>query len=69
MVHRELWERAVPEDAMARSMTVFLCVGCLERRLGRELTAADFKHVSLNRDSVCDSHRLSKRKRHGRENV
>ncbi len=40
----------------------FLCVGCLERRLGRELTAADFKDVSLNTRSVCDSPRLAERK-------
>jgi hypothetical protein len=33
MVRDELW----PQDAS------ILCVGCLERRLGRELTLADFK--------------------------
>jgi hypothetical protein len=40
----------------------FLCVGCLERRLGPELTSADFSDVSLNRDAVADSARLRDRK-------
>ncbi|MCX4576554.1 hypothetical protein OHB41_25945 [Streptomyces sp. NBC_01571] len=29
----------------------FLCVGCIEQRLGRRLTAADFLDLPLNRDS------------------
>lgn len=29
----------------------FLCIGCLETRLGRELVAGDFKDVPINRDT------------------
>ncbi len=29
-------------------MTVFLCVGCLEERLGRRLTSYDFTDAPLN---------------------
>lgn len=47
-VHADLWRRAAPEDATAPGMTVFLCVGCLERRLGRELTPEDFPVGGLN---------------------
>jgi len=47
MVHRELWLTAVPDEDNA--MTKFLCIGCLERRLGRKLIALDFQaNVPLN---------------------
>lgn len=36
MVHDEIWEEAVPE------FEGMLCIGCLEERLGRELTPDDF---------------------------
>ena len=56
MVDRELWAAARgPQPG-------FLCIGCLERRLGRELTAADFLGVSLNEPNACDSPRLADRK-------
>jgi hypothetical protein len=39
MVHNELWRAAgMPEEDGG----FYLCIGCLEKRLGRELTAEDF---------------------------
>lgn len=43
MVHDSIWSAAVSEKP-----AVILCIGCLETRLGRELTATDFKAVPLN---------------------
>jgi hypothetical protein len=42
MVHNHLWLKANPGGAGK------LCVGCLERRLGRRLTPGDFTDCSLN---------------------
>jgi hypothetical protein len=36
-----------------------LCIGCLERRLGRPLTAADFADLPINEPARCDSPRLT----------
>lgn len=43
MVHNEVWAAAgmLPRDGM-------LCIGCLEARLGRRLTAVDFTDVPVN---------------------
>ena len=38
-----------------------LCIGCLERRLGRTLVPADFTHAPANRDDSCHSERLRDR--------
>jgi hypothetical protein len=43
MVHDELWAQAGMEP-----LGGWLCVGCLERRLGRRLASADFKPVPAN---------------------
>jgi hypothetical protein len=43
MVHDHVWEQAQSEPK-AR----FLCIGCLEERLGRMLTPDDFMDVKLN---------------------
>ncbi len=45
MVHDHLWAAAGMggEDGAG-----FLCIGCLEFRLGRELTAADFTDAMIN---------------------
>jgi hypothetical protein len=47
MVRDELWRAAGMTDEPG-SMQVFLCIGCLEARLGRRLVAADFSEVRLN---------------------
>lgn len=40
MVERDVWLAAVPWNT-AGGMFDFLCIGCLEARIGRQLTAAD----------------------------
>jgi hypothetical protein len=42
MLKDEVWAQAGMEPQG------FLCIGCLETRLGRELTAADFKDARIN---------------------
>lgn len=56
MVHDELWSRAgmAPTGGM-------LCIGCLEQRLGRGLTAADFTDAPVNHGSFAYSFRLAER--------
>jgi hypothetical protein len=40
----------------------FLCIGCIEKRLGRALTAADFANAPINAPSPSDTPRLAARK-------
>jgi hypothetical protein len=47
MVHDEVW-------AAAGMGAGYLCVGCLERRLGRQLTPGDFTACELNDLAVAD---------------
>jgi len=55
------WGGSVPTDP-ARG--VYLCVGCLEKRLGRELTADDFdRSLPINNDPYKDTPRLAARRR------
>ncbi len=39
----------------------YLCVGCLERRLGRRLTPADFTAAAINQPSSANTPRLASR--------
>lgn len=53
-VHHDLWDRICPDDlveeirdcrdgrVLGRNGTYVLCIGCFERRLGRELRPSDF---------------------------
>lgn len=43
MVQESIWVQANPDKTVN-----YLCIGCLERRLGRQLTAADFTNVPIN---------------------
>ena len=53
MVHDCVWQAAgMPAEA---DLTRYLCIGCLENRLGRQLTAADFTGADVN--SLDGSHR------------
>lgn len=47
MLRFELWDRIVPEDIPGAGIT-YLCVGCVELRLGRDLMAYDFLACPLN---------------------
>ena len=43
MVHKHIWdEHGASED--------MLCIGCLEQRMGRELTSLDFTDAPVNSD-------------------
>lgn len=42
MVHNHVW------DSVAEAEVHFLCIGCLETRLGRELWSGDFTHFWIN---------------------
>ena len=44
MVRRSVWTAAVSDS----QTQIFLCIGCLERRLGRVLVTTDFAEVPLN---------------------
>jgi hypothetical protein len=58
MVHDDVWKAAGME-----TMGGALCIGCLEERLGRDLTADDFKDCPLNDLSVFPSASFSSRLR------
>ena len=45
-VNTDLWLSVVG------SIKGMLCVGCLEKRIGRKLTPADFPNVHINRPSA-----------------
>ena len=47
MVHASLWP--LPKANVVTEVGYFLCIGCLERRLGRLLTPLDFTDAPLNR--------------------
>lgn len=49
MVHNEVWEAACPKEDDRKGI---LCLGCLEKRLGRPLLARDFTACQANVDSV-----------------
>lgn len=55
MVRRTLWRAVVPDGRG------FLCVGCLEERIGRRLDAYDFDALALNLGSRGKSERLRDR--------
>lgn len=57
MVHDAVW-------AAAHMDAGFLCIGCLERRLDRLLTPADFTACLGNGQYPWDSPRLAARKGH-----
>lgn len=66
MVTAEVWAAAGMPPPKIRmqyeSDGDFLCIGCLEKRLGRILTPADFSNVPINEPSPWDTPRLAARK-------
>jgi len=59
-IHTELWVEATG------SKEGMLCVGCLEERIGRELTPDDFPDVTINKSQYGPkSQRLTDRMSHG----
>lgn len=63
MVHDYIWaEAGAPtRDVMTREPGHYLCIACLERRLGRQLTAADFPPYPVNQPSTRNTNRLNDR--------
>ena len=64
-VHDELW-RSVGLDADAFEEDLngeYLCIGCLEARLGRQLRPEDFISAPINRPSDLHTPRLASRRR------
>jgi hypothetical protein len=55
MVRNTLWKRAGMTDG-------FLCVGCLENRIGRKLKPSDFSEAPVNDPDSWDTPRLADRK-------
>lgn len=55
MVHDGIWMTACPKKSG------MLCIGCLEERLGRTLTAADFTDAPINHGVFPQSERLAAR--------
>jgi hypothetical protein len=54
MIWPALWATAVGPDAEG-----FLCIGCLETRLGRRLLATDFTDAPINRPTPWNTPRLA----------
>jgi hypothetical protein len=62
MAHHRLWRAAGAGKG-------FLCIGCLELRLGRKLTARDFTCALINDPHPWDTPRLNERKGLDRQNL
>jgi hypothetical protein len=66
-VTNEIWEQAWPNTSNAKKNNpngprYFLCIGCLEEKLGRKLTRHDFVNNNvLNRPTSSQSKRLLNR--------
>jgi hypothetical protein len=65
MVRNAVWERALGHPIPNFDDTI-LCIGCLERRIGRTLTRYDFTNCPLNKDDPDWSERLRDRRKRGR---
>jgi hypothetical protein len=65
MVRNAVWERALGHPIPNFDDTI-LCIGCLERRIGRTLTRFDFTNCPLNEDDPDWSERLRDRMKRGR---
>jgi len=52
MVSKEVWSTAAPNDT--HKMDYFLCIGCLEARIGRQLVPSDFPtEIPMNWSGMC----------------
>jgi hypothetical protein len=50
MVRNDVWEQALGHKIPPVEDDFFLCIGCLEKRIGRTLTRWDFTDCSSNSD-------------------
>ncbi len=56
VVRDEVWKQATSDERG------ILCIGCLEERLGRQLTPQDFADLPINKATAVDTARLGERK-------
>jgi hypothetical protein len=71
MVKDDVWAAAgmPPDDeTVPVGESGYLCIGCLETRLGRPLTRADFKYPEAHQEDELDTPRLRDRLRAGVSN-
>jgi hypothetical protein len=61
MVHDQIWERAGMVARRPYDDHVYLCIGCLEQRIGRELKPGDFTGAPVNLFLESASDRLRSR--------
>ena len=64
MVHDRIWQEAgAPTRPVMdrRTPGFYLCIGCLETRIGRHLTPADFPDYPVNDPSPLNTDRLNDR--------
>lgn len=63
MLKDPVWEEAVPDDDLG-----MLCIGCIEKKLGRELSPEDFSECPLNtEEDRSRSERYAQRLAHDRQ--
>jgi hypothetical protein len=65
MVKDEVWDAAIRADSFIR----YLCIGCIELRLGRRLVPSDFTDVLVNKKNGGESPRLHDRMTRERPNI
>lgn len=62
MVHDRIWVQCgAPVRTRISQPGCYLCIGCLEIRLGRELVAADFTGAPVNATRDSNTKRLNDR--------
>ena len=63
MLKDEIWFQAIKAQPMRKNNKTndILCIGCVEKRLGRKLTHVDFLNVFLNLPEFIHSDRLQDR--------
>jgi hypothetical protein len=64
----DMWEYYVVTDKVWEAAGIdgnFLCIGCLEQRIGRQLTSNDFTDAPINKcDKLGSTPRLRERLKH-----
>jgi hypothetical protein len=64
MVYDDIWDQAgaPTREVMTENTTgYYLCIACLEQRLGRRLTSADFPNYPVNQVRSHNTDRLNDR--------
>ena len=51
MVRNDVWAQAIGHEIPPQDDGVYLCIGCLEKRIGRTLSRRDFIDCPLNTEA------------------